>query len=258
MEIVLSLIVIIVIILIIYNSVQNSKENDRVSTSQTIERLVKETSEFERKRVLYNQFKNYINNLFLDKNAYSKIELRQLLNRDFPLYKPADNSEFGSLFMDLQMAGIIEDDYLNSPSEKQYIKGRAFTDIRLNFREFLSFLGSDRYGKKFENNGFQDKSYSEEAFRRKFIEQKMNPQDMCISREYSFGICSGEKLKKRKRKFDFEPSNKKLYLFHDFQVIYMTNTSSTAIKFEEIQHDKPCSEYEKLFDEGYNVMLQKA
>jgi hypothetical protein len=256
METVLSLIVIVVIIVLIYNSVQNSKEKDRISMSQTTERLVKEASEFEAEKTLYNQFKDYISNLYLKRSAYSETELKQIFKRDFPLYKSADSSEFGSLFMDLLKTGVIEDDYSKTPSDKRYIKGRAFTDIRLNFREFLRFSGSDMFGRKFENNGFLDNSYSNEAVIRRIIHHEKNSEDVWRLREYNFGICTGENLKKRKRTLDFEPSYKKLYLFQDFEVIYVTNTSSTAIKVEEIEHDKSYSEYKKLFDEGYKTMTQ--
>ena len=80
------------------------EEEDRLMAQH--EKEIKEAREKEFQMVIYNQFHEYIEDLFSKKPAYSSTELNAILARDFPNYKPGHIRKY-SLLMDLLYARVV-------------------------------------------------------------------------------------------------------------------------------------------------------
>ena len=84
----------------------NSRKEEKDSLISQHEKQINEAREKEFQMVIYNQFHEYIEELFTKKTVYSSTELNAILAKDFPNYKPGHIRK-SSLLMDLLSARLV-------------------------------------------------------------------------------------------------------------------------------------------------------
>jgi hypothetical protein len=226
-----------------------SKEKEKVEAIKSSEDLTKKAKELEKVKVMYFQFKDYLEGIFACGPCKGE-ELEKKLKKDFSYYK-SESISTQPLFWDLLYTNIIS---TSSHSSDLYYKGRAFTDIRLNFPNFLEFLETDQFGRHYQKTGFIDQDFADEVITERMLslEPKRRPGEKLYKR-YFFSISKGKKLNYWERNASFDLDDNQLYLMCEFRVIeydYRVKDRQ-VILLEPIHRDLAVTGYRKLFDQTF-------
>ena len=202
---------------------------------------------FEKRKMLYHQFGNYVEDLFSDADQYTYEELDRICRRDFPHYRSATDFERNTLFSDLCRADLVDLDL----KTKRYIKGSAFTDLRLNFTNFQAFLKHDCFGRSYKETGFIDDRFEDEMETQRVMPVMVNGKKSWSDRKtMRFSLVKGKEIIFFKKEITDGYDDDQIYLYCIFEVRgedYYRIKNQLLVLSQPINDDWTISEYERLF-----------
>lgn len=232
-----------------------SKEKEKVEAVKRTEELTQKAKELEKVKTMYFQFRDYLEELF----AYGPIkseELERRLKKDFPYYR-SESLNSCPLLWDLLYAKIISG-YRSNYS--LYYKGDAFTDIRLNFPNFLEFLETDQCGRHYKTTGFIEQDFADEVKTERVM--PLDPQRKSSGdphKRYCLSIVKGQELNRWESNVSLNLDDDQLYLMCEFKVTaeqFYRVKHQQIIFAEPINHDLCVSEYKGLFNRTFSAFQQ--
>lgn len=221
---------------------KKNEETERRGEERSID-----VKEFEKRKTLYHQFGNYVEDLFSDAEQYTYEELDRICRRDFPHYRSTGEFDKNTLFNDLCRADLIDIDL----TTKRYRKGSAFTDLRLNFTNFQVFLKHDCFGRSYKETGFIDKRFADEIDTQRVMPVMMNGEKSWSDRKtMTFALLKGKEIVFYKEQITEGYDEDQIYLYCIFEVRgedYYKVKNRTLVLSQPIDTDWTISEYERLF-----------
>lgn len=202
---------------------------------------------FEKRKMLYHQFGNYVEELFSDADQYTYEELDRMCRRDFPHYRSTADFDRNTLFNDLCRADLVDLDL----KTKRYKKGSAFTDLRLNFTNFQVFLKHDCFGRSYKETGFIDDRFENEIETQRVMPVMVNGKKSWSDRKtMRFSLVKGKKIIFFQKEITKGSDEDQIYLYCIFEVRgedYSRIKNQVLVLSQPINDDWTISEYERLF-----------